>query len=152
MIDPIKIRAEVLNLAVKNRQVIYGQQATNFHLPKHLNRETKDYDVLTNKPKESAKELVDNLNKKFGDRYEVIPAMHKGTFKVKDKQTGDTVADYTLSKNKPKSWNEVGVRYVNQKYSERKIRKILSDEKYKFRHDKDFDTLRRIKESRRGLI
>lgn len=145
-----KIRAEILRLAVKNRQVVYGQQATNFHLPKHLNRETKDFDILTNKPEKSARELVEALNNKYGkDKYKVEPALHKGTFKVRDSK-GKVVADYTKSDKKPKSWNEVGVRYANLAYSERKLKKLLKDESSSFRHDKDLDMLRRI-QSRRDL-
>lgn len=142
------IRAEILNLAVKNRQVIYGQQATNKFLPEHLKRPTKDYDVLTTHPEESAKELVEKLNKRYGDgKFNVEQAKHSKTFKVKD-SNGKTIADYTKTTKKPNSYNEVGVRYSKQKYNEEKIKKILKNEAYKFRHDKDFDTLRRIRESR----
>ena len=147
--NPVKIRAEILNLAVKNRQVVYGQQATNKFLPSDLRRETKDYDVLTNKPEASAKELVERLNKGQGERYKVVPAKYSKTFKVKDTLTGKTIADYTRTTKKPRSYNEVGVRYARLGYSEKKIKNILKNDAYKFRHDKDFDTLQRIREGKR---
>ena len=144
MVDP-RIRGEILNLVVKKRQVIYGQQAANYFLPEHLRKETKDFDILTSKPEVSAKELVKQLNKKYGDRFESVPARYSKTFKVKDKQTGNTVADYTKTTKKPNSYNDVGVRYADLNYAEKKIKKILKDESSKFRHDKDLDTLNRIR-------
>lgn len=148
MADP-RIRGIVLNLVSKNRDTVYGQQATNKFLPEHLRRETKDFDILTSKPESSAKELIEKLNRKFGaDKFEVVPAIHKGTFKVKNKETGEVIADYTKVTTQPRSYNEVGVKYARLKYSEGKLKKMLRDEMSSFRHDKDFEMLRRIRKSR----
>jgi hypothetical protein len=136
----------VLDSVQKNRQVIYGQQSVNAQLPDRLKRETKDYDILTKKPKQSAERLVEKLNREFGaDEFKVEPARYKKTFKVKDKE-GNTVADYTSTTKKPKVKQILGVSYADINYQEKKLKRIIKEEKSSFRHDKDLDTLKRIKE------
>lgn len=136
----------ILELAQKNKQVIYGQQSVNVQLPSKFRRKTNDYDILTKKPKQSAERLADRLNKKFKtDEFKVEPARYNKTFKVKDKE-GKTVADYTLTTKKPKTKEVWGVKYADIKYQEKKLKKILKDESSSFRHDKDMDTLKKIRE------
>lgn len=137
----------ILNQAQKEKQVIYGARSVNIQLPKHLNKETKDYDILTNKPELSAKRLVTELNKKFGkEKFKVEQAKHLQTFKVKNTETGETIADYTGTTKKPKSYNNLGVRYAELNYQKNKIRQSLRSEANSFRHDKDRETLNRIKQ------
>lgn len=141
----LNTRATILNLVQKRGQVIYGARAINKQLPTHLQKETSDYDVLTKKPEQSAKELAEKLNKIYGEgEFKVEKAKYSKTWKVKSKE-GKTVADYTLTTKKPKSVNEFGVRYANLEYQKGKIKKILKDEASSFRHDKDRETLDRIK-------
>jgi hypothetical protein len=144
--DPQRLKNVILDLAQKERQVIYGQQSVNVQLPPRFRRETKDFDILTKKPKQSAEKLVKQLEKEYGKgSFRVEPARYGKTFKVKDKE-GKTVADYTLTTKKPKTKEVWGVKYSNIDYQKGKLKKILKDEAYKFRHDKDMDTLKRIKE------
>lgn len=136
----------ILSLAQKNRQVIYGGQSTNIQLPKHLRRDTSDYDILTKKPKFFAEKLASMLNKEYRNNdFKVEEAFHKGTYKVKDSK-GNTLVDYTYTTKKPKSKLVLGVRYADVNYSERKLKKILKDESSSFRHEKDLNTIKRIKE------
>ncbi len=140
----------VLELASKKKQVIYGAQSTNIQLPRHLRSKTRDYDILTKKAEQSAKELANKLNKEYGNGFKVVQAIHKKTFKVKDKE-GKTIADYTQTTKKPKSKLILGVRYAELEYQKKKVRKILKDEASKFRHEKDIETLRRIKSGERAF-
>lgn len=138
----------ILDLAQKNRQVIYGQQAINIQLPSNFRRKTSDFDILTKKPKQSAEKLASALNKEYGEgSFNVVPAKYGKTFKVKDKK-GKTVADYTLTTKKPKSKEIWGVRYANLDYQEKKLKKILKDENNSFRFEKDMETLNKIRRGR----
>lgn len=140
------IRSKILDAVQKKGQVIYGGRAINKQLPMNLRKQTKDYDILTKKPKESAEELVRNLNKEFGkEEFKVEQARHKKTFKVKKGK--ETIADYTSTTKKPKSKNVFGIKYANLEYQKKKLKKILKDESLKYRREKDLDTLNRIKQS-----
>jgi len=146
--DEQDIKNVILNIAQKERQVVYGQQSVNIQLPLRLRRETKDFDILTKKPKQSAEKLVRKLNKIYGEgEFKVEPAKYGKTFKVKSKEE-KTIADYTLTTKKPKTKGVLGVRYANLNYQKKKLKKILKDEEYKFRHDKDIETLKSIKEGK----
>jgi hypothetical protein len=143
--DEQNIRGVILNLAQKERQIIYGQQSVNVQLPPKFRRQTKDFDILTKKPKKMAEELVRQLNKEYGEgEFKVEPAKYGKTFKVKSK-AGKTIADYTLTTKKPKSKEIWGIKYAELPYQEKKLKKILKDEASKFRYDKDVETLQKIK-------
>ena len=145
--DKQGIANAILDMAVKEKQIIYGARATNIQLPKHLQRKTSDYDILAKSPEKSAKELVEKLNKRYGDRFKVEKGKYERTWKVRDIETGRTIADYTKTKGrKPKTKNVLGVKYANIDYSKGKVKKMLKDESLEFRRDKDIETLRRIKE------
>lgn len=151
-LDRQKVRGTVLNLVAKHRQVIYGGQSINYFLPKPLRRKTKDIDILTKKPRLSAEQTVKALNRKFNhNRFQVIPATHRGTFKVKDTKTGETIADYTGTTKKPSSYKRFGVRFAKEGYSVKKLKKILKDPSSKHRWEKDKDTLERIRRARRSI-
>ena len=144
--DKFTTRNIVLALAQKNRQIIHGGQSTNIHLPYHLRRETTDFDIYTRRAKQEAEELANQLNREYGKNFTVEPAIHKGTFKVKDWE-GHTVADYTTQKGrKPKTTNVLGVHYSNPDYAEYKLKKVVKNKDLSFRHEKDLDTIRRIKQ------
>ena len=143
--DEQNVKNVILDMAQKNRQVVYGQQSVNIQLPSKLRRKTVDFDILTNKPKQMAEKLVGKLNKEYGEgEFKVEPARYGKTFKVKSKE-GKTVVDYTLTTKKPKTKGVLGVRYANLDYQEKKLKKILKDEASSFRHDKDRETLKNIR-------
>jgi hypothetical protein len=151
--DSTTARGIILNLAKERNQVIYGARSVNKQLPVTLRKPTQDYDVLTKQPEKSAKILALKLNKEYGkEKFKVVPAKYSKTFKVKDIETGETIADYTRTTKKPKSKNEFGVKYAGLHYQESKIKKVLKDESSAFRHDKDFETLQRIKQARKIKI
>jgi hypothetical protein len=144
--DKNTIKNIILAQASRRKEVIYGAQSVNIQLPKDLNKETKDYDVLDFDSEGAANELATSLNKEYGksDKFEVSEALHKGTFKVKDSK-GETIADYTKTTKKPKSVGNLGVRYAGLDYQKRNIKKSLKNPQAEFRREKDTDTLRRIK-------
>lgn len=141
------IRNIILNLAVKRNQIVYGQQSVNEQLPSYLKRKTKDYDILTKNPKESAQELAELLNKQNGN-YKVVKAIYGRTWKVKNEQ-GETIADYTRPGRLPNTKNVLGVKYADLEYSKRKAQKILKKPEASYRWEKDRDLIDRIKKGGR---
>ena len=61
------------------------------------------------------------------------------------------MADYTSQGKKPKFKKILGVKYATLDSIKRKIGKTLRDEAQEFRHDKDRETLQRIKLHEKGL-
>ena len=139
-----KIKNIILNEVSKKGQIVYGQKAINQQLAAHLKRTTHDFDIYSKKPETAARALVKRLGKDF-----VVKKGKFGrTWKVKNKE-GKTIADYTQPGRKPKTKNILGVKYAALSSSERKLKKILKDEASRFRHDKDRDMLKRIKEGKK---
>lgn len=134
----------ILDLANKNKQIIYGQQSINQQLPGYLKKKTKDYDIYSKNPEKAAKLLASKLNKQNGN-YKVVKAKYGRTWKVKDEK-GETIADYTQPGRYPKTKNILGVKYADTEFAKRKIKKILKDEKSNYRWEKDKDVLDRIKQ------
>jgi hypothetical protein len=131
----------------KKKGLVYGGKALNLHLPSHLERKSKDFDVYSNKPKKSAKELEKHLDKFYNnDLFETKRAKYKRTYKVVNKVTGNTVADFTKPEKKvPYKVSPEGIKYAKLQYIKAKLIKILKDPRYKFRHKQDRDALRRIR-------
>ncbi|GAJ10149.1 unnamed protein product, partial [marine sediment metagenome] len=114
-------------------------------------------DILSNKPRRSARQLEMKLDKKAGGNfYFTAPAMHPGTFKVmhigpdKRKGTKDDIgiADYTKPNRKVKTRTIDGIRYVKLSEVIKDKRKSLKDKEFAFRHKKDLEDINRIKMSR----
>jgi len=126
--------------------ILYGAQAVNMQLPKYLHTPTEDWDITTeSNPETEAKDIERALDKRYGHNYfEVIPAVHKGTYRVRSIMTGDIVADISISdKDVPyKSIN--GIKVATLDYQVSNILKSLSDKESQFRHTKDLETLQRI--------
>jgi len=146
-IDPYRdkqtIKNIILEMVQRKKQVVYGQQSVNVQLPKHLRRKTKDVDIYTKKPEESAKELVDRLNKEFHTKkFKVVKGISKGTFKVKKGKK--TIADYTSRTRKPTSKKILGIPYASLKYQKKRLTKTTKDPSLKYRHKKDMATLDKL--------
>jgi len=143
----------ILNQAKKNKSVIYGGQAIKKHIG-FIARPTKDYDILSKKPRKHAIQLERTLDKKSGgDFYYTQPALHKGTHKVKHigvdkiKETEDDfgIADYTKPIRKHKTKTIDGIKYVTLNEIKKDKKRALSLKKFEFRHQKDREDLNRIK-------
>jgi hypothetical protein len=141
------IDQKVMDHVRKTGGILHGGKATNIHLPPHLDKHTEDFDVYTKKPKVSARKLEKALDKMVkADLFKTIEAKHKGTYKVVNKETGKTIADFTKPKSKiPHEIEFGGVNVAKLKYIKEKLKRIISDPSKEFRHDKDKETLKRIK-------
>lgn len=136
----------ILQDAQEDGHIIFGAQASNAQLPPHLRKYTEDIDIFTKKSKKEAEQMEKKLDKAYGgDYFRVEKAQHKGTYKVKSNVTNRTVADYTSQGKKPSVKKILGVKYADLKSIKRKLGKTLRDEASSFRHDKDRETLQRIK-------
>jgi len=96
--NPIETAAEniIRDEASKRGQIIHGTRALNQQVPAYLKRKTEDFDVYTKEAKSAAKRIVAKLNKiSRKEEFEVVPGIHKNTWKVKSKSSGKTIADYT---------------------------------------------------------
>lgn len=147
------VERTILNQARKEKSVIYGAQSIKKQIGIFA-RGTNDYDVLSFKPKKSAKRTEKSLDKLYGwDNFYVKPAKHQGTYKVMDegndgrKNTDDdfNIVDYTIMPKPRPSFVVInGVRY--RKISQEKIAKLkaIRDKSYAYRHAKDKEDLARI--------
>jgi len=137
---------KIILQTIKNKEIIYGEQAVKIRLPKHLQRYTKDYDVYSRTPKKDAVEAEKKLDKAFGgDYFYTEPAEHKGTYKVRSRINGEGYADFTEPERNYDSDKIKGHKYIKTKHIKDRIKEILEDKTQEFRHAKDRDTLNRLK-------
>ena len=136
----------ILQDAAEDGHIVFGAQASNAQLSPQLRKHTEDVDIFTKKSKKEAEQMEKKLDKAYGgDYFRVEKAKHKGTYKVKSNVTNRTVADYSSQGKKPNTKTILGVKYATLNSIKRKIGKTLRDEASEFRHDKDRETLQRIK-------
>jgi len=137
--------SKVILSKTDKHEIIFGARAINKHLPSFLDRHTQDYDIFTPTPKRDARQTERALDKHMGfNAFEVKPALHVGTLKVKSRVTGEGVADYSKPEERIPFKRIGGKNYITINRIERNIRKTLKDPEAKFRRDKDQDALRRI--------
>lgn len=139
------IRQVVLDKAQKEDQIIYGARAINQQVPEYLRKKTSDYDILTKKPKKTAKKVLEELKRRTGKEFTLKKAKHKGTYKIKYED--ETVIDYTQLKRKPKTKSSFGNKYYDIKSIKKNISRSLNNPNNLFRKDKDLDSLNRINKS-----
>ena len=145
--DDSVIRQVVLDMAQKKGQIVHGTRALNQQIPTHLKRKTSDYDILTENPRKSARELVKTLKRRLGNNFKVVKGRNKGTFKVK---RGDkTVADYTQKRGKVRNKIILGIKYKDLGTIKKGTQKLIKKKGAEFRREKDIDTLQRIKQVER---
>lgn len=141
--NDLKVREAVLDLAEKKGQIIHGSRAFNEQSPYYLRKKTTDYDILTKKPKKSAKELAEKLKRVLNKDVVVSKGSHKGTYRVK--VNNETVADYTQIKYKTPTKTSFGNKFKDIKTIKRSTQKLVKKPSAEFRREKDIDTLERIK-------
>lgn len=142
------IREVVLSKAQDENQILYGSRAYNLQSPEHLRKPTTDFDLMTKKPKKTAKEIVDILKRRLPESDIVIkPATHKGTYKI----VIDNVPtiDYTQIKTKPSTKKVYGVKVRSLPSIKRNATRLSRKEGLEYRREKDLDTLSKIKEIER---
>jgi len=141
-----KIKKIILKNVRKKQHIVHGARALNVFFPPFLDRPTEDYDIFSSTPKRTAEKVEKKLDKRFGgDFFRTEPAKFVGTVKIKSNVTERTVADYTKPKREISNTKRRGIKYANFKHFKRRINESLKEPKNRFRHDKDRETLRRIK-------
>jgi len=141
----LTIRELILNKAQKENQIIYGARAVNRQVPINLKKETIDYDILTKKPKKSAKELAKDIKKFTNKDVEVTKALHKGTYKVK--VNGKTIVDYTQLSRAYPTQRVLSNKYKTLASIKKSLQKAVKKKSNEFRREKDLETIGRIKMS-----
>jgi len=135
----------VVRSKIDPHEIVYGARAINRQLPPMLRTTTEDWDILSRTPKKDAREVEKALDKHFGgDFFEIAPAVHKGTYRVRSKVEGKTYVDYTGRRKKTPFVKIGGIKYVTLPQVKKSIRKTLKDPTAKYRHDKDRYALNRI--------
>ncbi len=126
--------------------IVHGARAINAYLPAWLDKDTKDWDILTKGNAENvARALEQKLDKRYGgDFFSVKPGVHPGTFRVWSKVSGDVVADITLQDRQVEFHKLKGINYASLEYHEMKCIENIADPEKKHRHNKDADALKRI--------
>ena len=138
------IREVILDTALKEKQIIYGARAYNIQSPTYLKKKTTDYDILTKKPKKSAKQVAETLSRRLGKNVSVVKGSHKGTYRVKVNEV--VVADYTQLKTRPRTKKVWGIEARDIKSIKRNATRLSRKKGTEYRREKDLDTLSRIKQ------
>ena len=128
-------------------EVIHGERAVQQYIPKRLHRHTTDIDIFTNTPRIDALEAERRLDKRFGgDVFFTEQGQHEGTWRVKSRTDGQAYADYTKPENGMPPFKTIrGFNYVTKSYIQKHNKKVLQDPEAYYRHQKDKDTLNRLK-------
>ena len=142
--NDLKVRGVILDTAQRKNQIIHGSRAFNIQSPVYLRKETKDWDVLTKKPKKYAEQVAERLSRILGKKVDVIRGKHKGTYKVRINE--ETIADYTQLKHKPKTVSSWGNKIRTLKSIKQNTQRLVKNPKKEFRRGKDIDTLDRIRQ------
>jgi len=141
------INEVVLATAQKEGQIIHGSRSFNLQSPTYLKKKTIDYDILTQKPRKSARETAKQLSRRLGKKVEVVKGSHKGTYRVKI--NNEVVVDYSQLKRRPKTKKVWGTEVRSLKSIKRNAQRLVKNPKTEFRREKDIDTLNRIQEIER---
>jgi hypothetical protein len=143
-----RLRDKVIIDVLSGRDdVVYGARSVNRVMPKYLKKNTEDWDIYTNdNPKTVAKKIEKALDRRYGGNYfYVIPAKHKGTYKIQSKVTMNNIVDVTLKEDSVLHKRIGGVNYATLDFQVKKIKESLGSNENEFRHTKDKETLQRIK-------
>lgn len=144
--DPIDATVKKF-LRKRKGSIVHGARATNVLLPDYLDKPTEDWDIFVmSDPEGAAKALEQLLDERYeGNYFEVKPAKHPGTFKVVSRVTMKEVADLTVPERHIDFRTLDGLKIASLDYHVQQIKRTLKDPGAAFRHDKDRETLQRIK-------
>ena len=131
----------------KDGEVIQGERSVEIQVAdKHKKQPpTQDYDAYSPKPKQSAEETEEELDREFGgDYFRVEPAKHRGTYKVVSNVDDDGWADYTKP-SEPVPKIKIGqTNYTTLQFELKKAIRTLKNKKYAYRHEKEKNKIKRI--------
>jgi hypothetical protein len=158
------ISKSIVKTVKQKKWTIHGGHAIMTQLPKHLRRETEDYDIWSRGPKRSSTYLHGVLERREpGEQFSQSRMKiggHKNTYvyRVIDKETGKVVADFMTTPSGKNLYVVIkGVRYETLKHAKSKYAQILSNPELRQRHAKARGDLQRIEQfefetSRTGIV
>ena len=139
--------ASIVRGTIKSEQgeVIQGERSVEAQVGSKYQRSTEDYDAYSPKPKQSAEETEEVLDREFGgDYFRVEPAKHRGTYKVVSNVDDDGWADYTKP-IEPIPKIKIGqTNYTTLQFELKKAIRTLKNKKYAYRHEKEKNKIKRI--------
>lgn len=141
------IRETILDKAQEKNLILYGARGFNLQVPMRYRKKTSDYDVLSQKPKKTAKEIAATLSRRLEGDVSVKPATHKGTWKVSI--NGENIVDVTQLKFKPKTKRVWGTEVRSLKSIKRNAKRLSNNPKMTYRKSKDDSTLAIVAEIER---
>jgi len=132
----------------KDGEIIQGERSLEMQLPPKYKKPTQDYDIYSPKPKQSAEETENELDREFGgDYFKTVPAKHRGTYKVVSNIDEDGWADYTKP-DEPVPKVKIGkTNYTTLQFELKKAVRTLKQKKYAYRHEKEKNKIERIKKA-----
>lgn len=143
-----KLSSKVIMRELKDKsEIVYGARSVNVLMPAILKKHTDDWDIYTDDdPKTVADKMEKALDRRYGYNYfTVAPAKHEGTYKIKSRITKQDVVDVTFKKDAVSHKKIGGINYATLDFQIEKLKDSLSKEASKFRHQKDAETLQRIR-------
>jgi len=142
-----RIIPQLVRKTIKSEQgeVIQGERSVEAQVGSKYQRSTEDYDAYSPKPKQSAEETEEVLDREFGgDYFRVEPAKHRGTYKVVSNVDDDGWADYTKP-SEPVPKVKIGqTNYTTLKFELKKAIRTLKNKQYAYRHEKERNKIKRI--------
>ena len=132
---------------IRGSEIIQGERSLEAQLPDRLKRETTDYDVYSKNPKKSAIQTERYLDKEFGGNYFKVKAgKHKGTYKVVSNIDNETYVDFTKPTEKTPNIKIGETRYTTLRFELIKALRTLKNKQYTYRHAKEENKIKRLKE------
>ena len=139
---------DLIRNTINGGEVIHGARAINQQIRSpHLRVQTRDYDVYSEHPQQSARDTEVYLDKKFGfNAFEVQRSKkHKQTYKVRARANTETYADFTKPEKKILSKTINGKRYATLGYQLRHAQETIKKGTATHRQGADQDIINRIK-------
>ena len=113
-----------------------------------MKRYTTDFDIWTRSYKKHAYELEQELSQRRSGSYHVkhiqIPDNKKSVYRVVHTPTGQVIADFTRAPSKKQYYSKQGTQYQTLLSQKQRLEAILSNPKFKYRHEKAERDLNKI--------
>jgi len=110
-----------------------------------LKTQTRDFDVYSKNPRQSAIQTEQYLDKQFGhDAFVTKKGVSPNTYRVSSKATGKVYADYTKPNESTPNKKIGETRYTTLRFELKKAIRTLKQKKYAYRHQKERNKIKRI--------
>ena len=150
-IHPIEreINGIIIDYLKDTTKVVHGAKAMNIQIPMQFQRRTDDWDVYSRTPFKDAdkvEDLLDNIFHKdvFYTISVPLSADRGKVYRVINRFTGRSVADFTYKRNMPPHIIVDSIRYASLLYLRKKLESILKNKNAQYRWAKARADLMRI--------